>query len=69
MPDATLSDTAPGWRYTLPDACTVEVDFKLPVVLPGRVALSVWEEGDERRLALSDAASGKPHLTGTIRPR
>jgi MaoC like domain len=48
----------------LPEAYTVEVQFKLPVLLPARVAFSArpaWE------FALHDAASGKPHLTGAVR--
>jgi hypothetical protein len=52
----------------LPDAHAVDVSFKLPVQLPARVALSAWDEGGELHLAVTDAKSGKPHLTGTIEP-
>jgi MaoC dehydratase-like protein len=46
----------------LPEAYTVEVSFKLPVLLPARVAFST----DARSFALHDAKSGKPHLAGSI---
>ncbi len=60
----------------LPPAYTVDVSFKLPVLLPATVALSaasrrpatstpsaapVWS------FSLHDARSGRPHLTGTVR--
>jgi acyl dehydratase len=46
----------------LPPAYRVEVAFKLPVVLPARVALS----GDPGGFELRDAATGRPHLTGQV---
>ena len=52
----------------LPDAFTVEVAFKLPVRLPARVAFASSRAGDDRRFALHDARSGKPHLEGALRP-
>jgi hypothetical protein len=48
----------------LPDSYTVEVSFKLPAYLPGRVAFSSTENAEGRSFALHDAKSGKPHLTG-----
>jgi MaoC like domain len=51
----------------LPGAYTVEVRFKLPVLLPGRVEFASWPEGDGRSFAVHDAGSGKPHLAGTVR--
>jgi MaoC like domain len=50
----------------LPPAYTVEVAFKLPVLLPAKVAFASWTEEAERRFAVHDARSGKPHLTGAI---
>jgi acyl dehydratase len=50
----------------LPGAYTVAVAFKLPVLLPAKVAFASWAEDAERRFALHDARSGKPHLTGAI---
>jgi hypothetical protein len=52
----------------LPEAFTVEVAFKLPVRLPARVAFASWREAGERRFALRDARTGKPHLDGALRP-
>jgi hypothetical protein len=52
----------------LPEAFTVAVAFKLPVRLPARVAFASWREAGERRFALHDARSGKPHLEGALRP-
>jgi hypothetical protein len=52
----------------LPDAYTVEVAFKLPILLPAKVAFSTWMDDTERRFALHDARSGKPHLEGGISP-
>jgi acyl dehydratase len=51
----------------LPRAFAVEVAFKLPLPLPARVAFATWREGEERRFALRDARSGRPHLDGTLR--
>ncbi|MGB3440198.1 MAG: MaoC/PaaZ C-terminal domain-containing protein [Actinophytocola sp.] len=50
----------------LPDAYTVDVAFKLPVLLPAKVGFAVHEDGDGRRFELFGAKSGKPHLSGTI---
>jgi acyl dehydratase len=52
----------------LPDAFTVEVAFKLPVLLPAKVAFGTWIDDDVRRFALRDARSGKPHLEGSVSP-
>ena len=50
----------------LPDSYAVDVRFKLPVRLPGRVDLASWREGGEHRFAVHDAGSDRPHLTGRI---
>jgi acyl dehydratase len=50
----------------LPDAYTVEVQFKLPVLLPARVGFASSAEGEGWWFTAHDAASGKPHLAGTI---
>ena len=52
----------------LPDALTVEVAFKLPMLLPAKVAFATWIDDAERRFALHDARSGKPHLEGAVSP-
>lgn len=50
----------------LPDAFTVAVRFKLPMLLPAKAAFATWTAGDNRELAVHDARSGKPHLSGTV---
>jgi acyl dehydratase len=48
----------------LADAYTVEVSFKLPVLLPATVAFSADPAAGS--FALHDARTGKPHLSGTV---
>ena len=53
----------------LPGALRVEVAFKLPLMLPARVAFSSSpRNGGGRDFAVHDARKGKPHLTGSVRP-
>lgn len=53
----------------LPDAFTVDVQFKLPVLLPAKVAFHSDDSGNGGiTFSLSDLKSGKPHLAGTITP-
>lgn len=55
----------------LPDAFTVDVQFKTPILLPGKVGFSARHNGDPAAGSWDfavHARSGKPHLTGTIRP-
>jgi len=52
----------------LPDAYTVDVRFKLPVLLPAKVGFAA-ERGaaaGDWRFDLFDARSGRPHVAGTI---
>jgi acyl dehydratase len=51
----------------LPDAYTVEVAFKLPILLPATVAFASGATDDGWSFALHDAKSAKPHLTGAVR--
>jgi acyl dehydratase len=57
----------------LGDEATVEVEFKKPIFLPGKVAFGsrVVDDGDRRGLdfALTDPGSGAPHLVGRARTR
>ena len=46
----------------LPAAYTVDVRFKLPILLPATVALSA----DAERFELRDRRSGRPHLSGVF---
>ena len=50
-------------EHELPDAFTAEVAFKLPLFLPAQVAFGVRDGG---AFEVRDAASGKPHLTGSV---
>ncbi len=50
----------------LPDAYTVAVRFKLPMLLPARAGFATWTPGDTREFAVHDARSGKPHASGTV---
>jgi len=52
----------------LPDAFTVEVAFKTPVLLPSTVSLVAARDDQNWALDVRNAKSGKPHLTGSITP-
>jgi acyl dehydratase len=47
---------------SLPDSYTVDVRFKLPVYIPGKVSFAAGREG----FSLHDQKNEKPHLSGTI---
>ncbi|RJQ68163.1 hypothetical protein D5S17_33225 [Pseudonocardiaceae bacterium YIM PH 21723] len=51
----------------LPEKFTVDVSFKLPILLPAKVAFTSTEAAGGFDFALTDARKGKPHLAGTIR--
>ena len=50
----------------LPDAYTVSVRFKLPMLLPAKAGFATWESGAGREFAVHDARSGKPHVSGAV---
>jgi len=50
----------------LPDRCEVDVRFKLPAYLPGKVSFASWREEGGRGFALHDARNEKPHLRGAV---
>ena len=56
----------------LPDACTVEVSFKLPIFLPSEVELigesvaKLETATDSCTFGLYSAKNDKPHLAGVI---
>ena len=52
----------------LPDAFAVEVRFRKPILLPGRVELASSTQGEEIDFAVRDAKRGTPHLDGHIEP-
>jgi acyl dehydratase len=51
----------------LPDAYTVDVAFKLPVLLPATLAIAAAQDGGNWSLDVRSTKSGKPHLAGTVR--
>jgi len=52
----------------LPAAFTVDVRFKLPVLLPAKVGFAARQDGAGWRFDLFDPRKAKPHLTGTVTP-
>ncbi|SMC95383.1 MaoC like domain-containing protein [Kibdelosporangium aridum] len=50
----------------LPEAYTVDVKFKLPVLLPAKVGFATNRAEGTWTFDLFDARTGKPHLTGEI---
>ncbi|MES2917707.1 MAG: MaoC/PaaZ C-terminal domain-containing protein [Pseudomonadota bacterium] len=50
----------------LPDAFTVDVQFKLPVLLPAKVAFASDDTDSGIAFGVNDLKSGKPHLAGTL---
>jgi acyl dehydratase len=52
----------------LPDAFTVEVRFRKPILLPARVEFASQEDGEDIKFAVRDAKKGTPHLDGRVQP-
>ena len=52
----------------LPDAVTVEVAFKKPILLPGTVAFGHEATDDGQAFALTSPKDGAPHLVGRATP-
>ena len=50
----------------LPSAFTVDVAFKLPVLLPSTIALSTEQTETGYTIDVRNAKSGKPHMAGTV---
>ena len=48
----------------LPDAVTVDVAFKKPILLPGTVAFGLSQDGADLAFALTSPKDGAPHLVG-----
>ena len=51
----------------VPEACEIEVRFKLPVPLGSKVAFTSSAAG--REFELRSARDGRPHLAGSVEPR
>jgi acyl dehydratase len=52
----------------LPDAFQVDVRFRKPILLPGRVEFASSAQGEEIEFAVRDAKRGTPHLDGRVVP-
>jgi len=52
----------------LPDAFTVEVRFRKPILLPARVEFASQENGEEILFAVRNARKDTPHLDGRVQP-
>jgi acyl dehydratase len=52
----------------LPDAFTVDVEFRKPVLLPTTVTFGSVADGDATCFAVRDAREGFAHLTGSVTP-
>jgi acyl dehydratase len=52
----------------VPESFDVDVRFKLPVLIPGRVSFASWPEDGGRGFALHDGKNEKPHLAGRLTP-
>jgi hypothetical protein len=50
----------------LPDAYTVEVSFKAPILLPATVGFSALVADNGATFSVRDPRSGKPHLSGKV---
>ncbi len=50
----------------LPAAYSVDVQFKLPVLLPAKVAFSSDETADGMTFSVNDSRKGRPHLSGVV---
>jgi acyl dehydratase len=52
----------------LPYAFEVDVRFRKPILLPGRVEFASSSQGDQIQFAVRDAKRGTPHLDGHLAP-
>jgi hypothetical protein len=52
----------------LPDAFSVDVRFRRPILLPAKVKFGSAAEGEEIEFAVRDAKRHTPHLDGRIQP-
>jgi acyl dehydratase len=52
----------------VPDACSIEVAFKRPILLPSVVKFAEQRDGDQIRFGVRDAKRDRSHLDGVLRP-
>jgi len=63
----TKARSVAAFANRLPDHATVEVEFKKPVFLPGKVAFGSRVVEDGLDFSLTSPSSGAPHLVGRAR--
>ncbi len=54
---------------TLPDAYTVRVDFRKPLLLPSQVNFAQRRDAEKVDFALYNEDRSLPHLIGQLQPR
>ncbi|MET7990388.1 MaoC/PaaZ C-terminal domain-containing protein [Amycolatopsis sp. NPDC005232] len=62
----TKAHALAAFEGRLPDAYTVDVRFKQPVLLPARAAFTAWPTDEGWAFELWQARKPKPHLDGVI---
>ncbi|MFD5243049.1 MaoC family dehydratase [Amycolatopsis sp. NPDC058340] len=62
----TKAHALSAFEGRLPEAFTVDVKFKQPVLLPAKAAFTTWSEGDGWAFELWNARKPKPHLEGSV---
>lgn len=62
----TKAHALAAFEGRLPEAFTIDVRFKQPVLLPGKAAFTSWRTADGWAFELWHASKPKPHLEGTI---
>lgn len=64
----TKAHTLAALQNRLPDAFTVDVEFKKPILLPATVVFGTDVTGDVTTFGVRDARTSAPHLVGRVRP-
>ena len=64
----SLARSVAALENRLPEAVTVEVAFKKPILLPGTVAFGHQQVGDGQLFSLTRPKDGAPHLVGRASP-
>jgi hypothetical protein len=62
----TKARSLAAFEGRLPDAYTVDVRFRQPVLLPAKVGFHTHVDDDGRHFELFDTRGGRPHLSGLI---
>src|SRR4030088_425616 len=62
----TKAHSLAAFEGRLPDAYSVDVNFKQPVLLPPGLGFTAWRTGNGWAFELWNARKSTPHLDGTI---